>query len=294
MNIVDPHFHLWDLNQLGYPWLTTLPSVGVYGDNSPIRKTYTVTDYLLDASEFVLRKTVHIEAAVAPGSAVQETLWLNTESDRTGHPTAIVAYCDLSDPDVNALLDAHQQSKRLVGIRQILNTHTDPLLNFASEDYLDNSRWIEGFQKLSPRDLSFDIQIYPHQMKAAAAFANRHDATSIVLNHTGMPLGLDDDSIAAWRVGMTHLSACPNVSVKISGLGMMFHDWTEALIRPFVRETIELFGTDRCMFASNFPVDSMYSSFEFLWTAYQNIVSDLTIVDQEKLFGRTAERIYRI
>ncbi len=75
---------------------------------------------------------------------------------------------------------------------------------------------------------------------------------------------------------------------------MMFHNWTEAMIRPYVRETIHLFGTERCMFASNFPVDGMYSSFDFLWSAYRNIVSDMSIGDQERLFRATAERIYRL
>ncbi len=294
MNIVDPHFHLWNLAQLDYPWLTTLPSEGVYGDNSPIRHTYTISDYLSGTTEFHISKTVHVEAAVTPGSAVDEKLWLDRESDRSGHPNAIVAYCDLSASDVSARLDAHQQSTRLRGIRQILNTHRDPTLNFASEHYMDNPHWIEGFEKLSLRNLSFDLQLYPHQMKMAALLAARYEETSIAVNHTGMPLGCDERSFEAWKAGMSHLAACPNVSVKISGLGMMFHNWTEAMIRPYVRETISLFGTERCMFASNFPVDSMYSSFDFLWSAYLNIVSDMSIDDQDRLFRGTAETVYRL
>lgn len=294
MRIVDPHFHIWDLDHLSYPWLTTQPSTGVFGDNGPIRRTYLMDSYLAGTQDFQIEKTVHVEAAVGPRLAVDETVWLDTIADDAGQPNAIVAYCDLSGADVEAELEAQQQSGRLRGIRQILNTHHDPMLNFASEEYMENPRWLEGFESLDARGLSFDLQIYPHQMKAAAALAARFPDTSIILNHAGMPLGNDNPAFEAWRGGMAELARCQNVSVKISGLGMMFHNWTEPIIRPFVEETITLFGPERCMFASNFPVDSMYSTFDVLWFAYSNIVSDMSSADQDLLLAATAERIYRI
>ena len=294
MKIVDPHFHAWDLDRLNYPWLTTLPSTGVYGDNTPIRRNFSIEEYLSGSTKFEIVKTVHVEAAVASGSAVDETLWLDEQARHSGHPNGIVAYCDLAGPNVDIELDAHQRSSRLVGIRQILNTHADPKFNFASEEYMDNPRWVAGFGKLASRQLSFDMQIYPHQMKAAAALAARNENVSIVINHTGMPIGLDKDSMQLWRQGMADLSTCTNVSVKISGLGMMFHNWSEQMITPFVRETIELFGCERCMFASNFPVDGMYSSFDFLFSAYRSITSDMSVDEQKQLFVATAEKIYRI
>ncbi len=180
------------------------------------------------------------------------------------------------------------------GIRQILNTHQDQRLNFASQEFMENPRWIAGFELLAARDLSFDLQIYPGQMAAAAKLAQQHADTTIILNHTGMPTGHDRASFDVWRGAMACLERCNNVSVKISGLGMMFHKWTQAMIRPFVLETIALFDPSRCMFASNFPVDGMFSTFDVLWSAYRNIVSDLSTDEQEMLFGRTAERVYRI
>ena len=93
---------------------------------------------------------------------------------------------------------------------------------------------------------------------------------------------------------MEMLAACPNVAVKISGLGMMFHDWTVQTIRPFVIDTITIFGVERSMFASNFPVDGMYSSYDVLWNAYLDIVRDLPADDLACLFHDTAERIYRL
>ncbi|WP_282060398.1 amidohydrolase family protein [Roseobacter litoralis] len=294
MKIVDPHFHIWDLSQLSYPWLTTGPSTGVFGDNTPIRKTCTLGEYLAQSGSFHVAKTVHVEAAVAQGQDLQETAWLERVAQVQGQPNAIVAYCDLSSEAAKAKLDGQRRTTRVRGIRQILNTHDDELLNFAPQEFMENDLWLEGFELLSARDLSFDMQIYPSQMAAAAQLARQNNGTRIVLNHTGMPLGHDPASFNAWRAAMSELSLCDNVSVKISGLGMMFHDWTTEMIRPFVRETMKLFGADRCMFASNFPVDSMFSTFETLWTAYRDIVSDLSSAEQDKVFHQTAERIYRI
>jgi predicted TIM-barrel fold metal-dependent hydrolase len=109
-----------------------------------------------------------------------------------------------------------------------------------------------------------------------------------------MPTGADTAAFETWLDAMSVLAACDNVTVKISGLGMMFHNWTEEMIAPFVRKTITLFGPERCMFASNFPVDGMFSSFDRLWTAYANIVTDMSASDKDRLFRQTAEHIYRI
>ncbi|MBU2868418.1 amidohydrolase family protein [Pacificibacter marinus] len=294
MKVVDPHFHLWDLDFLSYPWLTTGPSIGVFGDNTPIRKAHTLADYLASAGSIEVVKTVHVEAAVEAGNDVAETVWLDDIARNEGQPNGIVGFCDLSSDDVEAKLALQCLSGRMRGIRQILNTHDDPLLNFASQEYMENPSWNAGFELLAERNLSFDLQIYPRQMSTASALAKRNPHTAIVLNHTGMPTSFDQCGFNEWQQGMSKLAICENVSVKISGLGMMFHNWTVEAIRPFVLETINLFGVDRCMFASNFPVDGMYSTFEFLWLAYADIVSDQSMSMSDKLFHQTAEKIYRI
>ena len=105
---------------------------------------------------------------------------------------------------------------------------------------------------------------------------------------SGFALGL-----VAWRSGMRALAACPNVAVKISGLGMVDRRWTAESIRPFVLETIETFGTGRCLFASNFPVDGMHGSFDDLFSTYDQLTADLEPYMREKLFASNAERVYR-
>jgi len=115
-----------------------------------------------------------------------------------------------------------------------------------------------------------------------------------ILNHTGLPRERNDAGFQEWRDGMVKLAENPNVAAKISGLGMTDHHWTVASIRPYVLTTIEIFGVDRCMFASNFPVDKLLSDYDTLFNAYKEIVQDFTRADQEKLFHDNACRFYRI
>jgi predicted TIM-barrel fold metal-dependent hydrolase len=143
--------------------------------------------------------------------------------------------------------------------------------------------------------MSFDLQLYPSQMEEAAALARQHADTPIIVNHAGM--FVDRSSVAgyrAWRDGMRQLAGCANVSVKLSGFAMFDHQWTVESLRPYVLETIDTFGVERAMFASNFPVDRLFGSYEALWQAYASIVADASEADKDALFRNNAERIYRI
>jgi predicted TIM-barrel fold metal-dependent hydrolase len=157
------------------------------------------------------------------------------------------------------------------------------------------AEWQRGFKLLRNYGLSFDLQIYPAQMPEATAVARENPETPLILNHTGM--FVDRSSIAgwrAWRDGMRTLAACPNVSVKISGLGMLDHHWTVESLRPYVLETIDTFGAEQCMFASNFPVDRLYSTYSAVWKAFAEIVSGASETEKSALFRENAQRIYRI
>ena len=116
----------------------------------------------------------------------------------------------------------------------------------------------------------------------------------IVLNHTGYPLHRDEASLAEWRRGMGLLAACENVYVKLSGLTVVGEPWTYEANAPLIRETIGMFGTDRCMFASNFPVDGLFGSWDYLYINFKRATADLSQADREKLFAGNAARFYRI
>jgi len=206
-----------------------------------------------------------------------------------------VAYANLAEPDVGALLAAHAAHRNVRGIRQILNVHTDPYYDYVGRHFMREPQWRRGFALLEKHRLSFDMQIYPSQVPEAVEVARAHPGTTIILNHTGM--FVDRSSVAgwrAWRDGLRALAACPNICVKVSGLGMIDHQWTVESLRPYVLEAIDAFGVQRSMFASNFPVDRLYSTYAALWSAFEQIVAGATEQERAALFRGNAERVYRI
>jgi predicted TIM-barrel fold metal-dependent hydrolase len=295
--IVDPHHHLWDLENNRYPWLQQEPSPElVCGDITPIRRSYRVDDLRADFGMLPVAKSVHLQCDWDPADPVGETRWLDGQARRHGIPTGIVAFAKLQDDDVEAVLDGHlAASERLRGIRQILNWHPDSVLTFgAPQGLMRTGAWRRGFAALGRRGLSFDLQIYPHQMEEAVALADDFPAIPIMLNHGGMPVDRTPEGFDLWRSGLRALARRENVSVKISGLGMVDHRWTLESLRPVVKEIIGIFGTDRAMFASNFPVDKLYSSYETLWHAFLAITAGFSLTERKRLFSANAERLYRV
>jgi predicted TIM-barrel fold metal-dependent hydrolase len=296
--IVDAHMHLWDLEKIPYPWLTPPLPVGITGDVSAIAKNYLLDDYLQDAravsGAFHVSKVVHVEAGANPAASLAETRWLQSIANTRGYPQAIVAHAQLNSPQVAALLEQHASHPNVRGIRQILNWHPDPKKTYTPRDLLEDPAWEQGFALLSRHGFSFDLQIYPGQMSAATRLASRYPDTQMILNHTGMPVDRDATGLAAWRTGMRLLAQRPNVAVKISGLAMLDWQWTVESLRPFVAETISIFGTERCLFGSNFPVDRLFGAFERQYGAYHSLLTGTSATERERMLATNAERLYRI
>lgn len=296
--MVDAHMHLWDLTRIDYPWLTPPLPVGITGDVSPIARNYLLDDYLRDVaahdSHLRVTRIVHVEAGANPTDSLAETRWLQSVADARGFPHAIVAHAELEKPHAAALLAEHAAHRNVRGIRQILNWHPDKAKTYTPRDLLTDESWHKGFALLARHDLSFDLQIYPAQMPAAARLAARHPDTALILNHTGMPVDRDAAGIEAWRSGMRALAAQPNVSVKVSGLAMLDWHWSRESLAPFVLETLEIFGAERVMMASNFPVDRLFGTCAKLYDAYRSLLAGASEAEREQLFARNAARIYRI
>jgi predicted TIM-barrel fold metal-dependent hydrolase len=292
--IVDAHHHLWELSRAGkYPWLQDNPDgEGMLGRLAPIARDYGVAEYRADSADYDLVGSVHVEAV--PADAIEESRWLQLTAERTGVPNAIVARVELHKPEAEKLMAEHRGFRNVRGVRHIANWHKDPRFSFTDHDFLVDAGWLAGFRLLRKYELSFDLQIYPNQMGAAAALAARNPDTLIILNHAGMPVDRDEAGLATWRGGVKRLAAEPNVVAKISGLGMVDHQWNESRIRPFVLGVIDHFGVDRVMFGSNFPVDKLYGSFDALFGAFENIVASFSESEKDKIFRLNARRAYRI
>ncbi|WP_085035804.1 amidohydrolase family protein [Ensifer aridi] len=292
--IIDPHFHLWDLKNNYYPWLHDGVKPSAFGDYSAINKTYLIDDFLADARNQNLVKAVHLDVGYDPKDPAGETRWLQGVADKHGFPHGIVGYADLRKADVGDLLDEHMQYANFRGIRQSMNFHEDPAKTYLTEPEVSRtSEWRRGFKELARRGLSYDLQLYYWQMEEFLELARDFPEVQIVLNHTGMQVD-GPEHFEGWRKAMKTLAQAPNVACKISGLGMGDWTWTTDSIRPYVEEAIAAFGVKRCMFASNFPVDKLFSTYDAIWNAFKEITSAYSEGECMALFHDNAASFYRL
>lgn len=295
-DIIDPHHHLWSLEKEMYPWLIKPMPKGVYGDLESISKDYLLSDYRKHTENYNLLASVHIEAHYDRSRPVEETAWITKISDKFGTPEAIVPYAKLEDPRVQDVLEQHlAYGERIKGIRQILCHHPNPAFCFVDrDDLMRDAQWRKGFALLKDYNLLFDLLVYPHQLADAADLADAFPETEIVLEHGAMPHDRSEEGLAYWRSGLSNLAKRENVTIKASGLGQTDWNWTEDSMCPMVRDIVDIFGPERTMFASNFPVDSVYNSFDAYYAAYERAVADLSSDEQDALFWGNANRVYRL
>jgi predicted TIM-barrel fold metal-dependent hydrolase len=193
------------------------------------------------------------------------------------------------------LLEEHCAFDNMRGVRQLLNWDDDPDKRFCDRsDYLTDTKWQSGYALLRKYNLSFDLQIYHPQMEDSYRLAERFSDIQIILNHTGMPIDRSPEGLRDWRRAMKRLAGAPNAACKISGLAMTNWRWTADSIRADVLGAIEAFGVDRCLFASNFPVDKLFSSYDTIFDAFKAIARNFSESERLKLFHDNAVRIYRL
>jgi len=292
---VDPHVHLWDLSQLSYPWLTPpFSDDGPNGSVEAIAHDYGLDDYLADAAGWDVAGIVHVDAGAAPDQALAETDWLQRLADARGMPNGIVAFADLGAPDVDRLLGQQAARPNVRGIRHIVNWHPDPRRTYTARDVTRDAAWARGFALLGKHGLSFDLQCYPAQMPGLVELLAYHPDVPVIVNHAGMGVDTDAAGVAAWREGLAALADLPHVSVKLSGFGFIHRAWRPEQIRPYFLGAIDLFGVERCMVASDMPTDTLFGGFAKHLDAYDAFTIDFSEDERRDLFGRNADRIYRL
>ncbi|MCL6549927.1 MAG: amidohydrolase family protein [Acidothermus cellulolyticus] len=293
LEIIDPHHHLYNLAN-SYPWLErSVPPFRYHGDDRPIRRNYLVGDYLSDFAGLNLIGSVHIENGAA--DPIAEARWVDHLTFEGTIPSAQVARVDLLATNARDNLAQLARLSSVRGIRHILNWHPDPAWTHTDRaDIITDPVFRHHFAMLAEYDFSFDLQVFSPQLPQAAELAGAYPTIRIVLDHAGMPVDRSLDTLRDWRAGMQLLARQPNVVVKISGIGTTDHDWTIESIKPIVLDTIEIFGPQRCMFASNFPVDRLYSTAQRLYDAFDTLTADFSAAERQALFAGTAAITYRL
>jgi predicted TIM-barrel fold metal-dependent hydrolase len=314
LEIIDAHHHLWDRSECPY-LVPDLRRDALSGHN--VRGTIFVecrTRYRREGDR-ALRSLGETEFAAMSGA----------EADRSpgtsrGLCAGIVAFIDLQEggATVDSLVDAHARAAcgRLRGIRNMSawDSHTAAAgAKGPPQGLLTAPTFREGFACLAPHGLTFDAWMFYTQLAELRDLADAFPDTPIVLNHVGGPVDTGgnlvhrDDIFRRWKGAMRTLASCPNVYVKLGGMGMPifgfgFHELplppsAEELAhawRPYIETCVQEFGSTRCMFESNFPVDKCSCSYATLWNAFKRITSGCSKQERHQLFCATASTFYRL
>jgi predicted TIM-barrel fold metal-dependent hydrolase len=312
--IVDPHHHLWDRPGWRYLLDEMLADLRAGHD---VRATVLVQARAMHRAEGPEAMKPVGETEFANGIAAICASGIHGDVRVCA---GIVGFADLTlGAAVRPVLEAHLRAggDRFRGIRHIATWDADPaLLNPAyapAADMLDSPGFRAGFAELAPLGLSFDAWLYFPQIPRLTALARAFPQTPIILDHCGGILGIGryagrrEEVFAEWSAVMRDLATCPNVSVKLGGLGMRLPGFgldegeiapssrmlAEAW-RPWMEACIDMFGTGRCMFESNFPVDKGGYGYAAGWNAFKRLAQSSSAEEKADLFWRTATRIYRL
>jgi L-fuconolactonase len=312
--IIDPHHHLWD-NASGVYLMPEL--LADLGSGHNIISTVFMECRAMYRADGDPDMAPLGEVEFVNGVAAMST---SGAYGKTRVCEAIIGHANLTRGSrAKGVLEALMQVSggRFRGIRYSAVWHPEPSARgsavSAPEGLLADKDFREGFACLAPLGLTYDAWVYHTQLGELTALARKFPDTTIITNHVGGAIGIGpyagkrEEALAEWRKGIAELAACPNVVMKIGGLGMRLFGFTfqnEAMApsseqlapawRPYVEGCIEAFGPSRCMFESNFPVDKGSCSYGVLWNAFKRLSTGYSADERAALFRGTAARVYRL
>jgi predicted TIM-barrel fold metal-dependent hydrolase len=267
----------------------------IFGPYEPLRRDYPIAEYLADIKSSNVVGSVYVQTNWAKDKALDEAAWVQSVADAQGWPHAIVGYADLLGDSAPQTLKALVKIPRVRGIRMQLHWHENPLYRFAAApDVMNGALFRKNFAHVAGNNLSFDLQVFTSQMKDAANLAAAFPGVTFVLQHAGMLEDKSKEGRASWQEGMKRLAGQPNIVSKLSGLGTFIQRNDPSHIADVIHETVAIFGADRCLFGSNFPIEKLWTNYADLATAHRSAVSHFQPTEQLALLHGNANRVYKL
>jgi predicted TIM-barrel fold metal-dependent hydrolase len=289
---IDAHHHLWDLARVEYPWLLASGAVRFFGQADPIRKNYLGDDYADDTAGRISR-SVHIQVGAREGLELQETAFINDCSRQSGgnFPAAAVVAVDLGRGGIDKALEAQQACPVTRGVRHMIGKSARENIFLPP---FEPGVWLENWRLLAGRGLSFDLQLTEEQYETVLNALEQVPELRVAICHLASPWDRSHEGFVRWQSWMKRFAALPNTVMKISGLCMYTRRWDEQEFFRWAEAALDVFGAERCMLGSNFPVDRLYVSYDKLFAAWKVLVSLCSPDEAVYLAGRTAEKFYRL
>jgi len=279
LKLIDSHVHFWDTNTFRLSWLDELPT---------LQRPFLPDDLREEVGDITLEKLVFIQAEVAPDEALREVEWVTSLAQSAPEIAAIAAFAPLERGDaVAGYLEQLQEHTLVTGVRRLIKSEA---LGFATQP-----SFIAGVQQLAAFDLSFDICIDHTYLADVLQLVAQCPDVRFVLDHIGGP-DFTGRTMQPWQDHITELAQHDNVWCKLSGIPTDSDDarWIDDHIKPFIAHVIDVFGVERVMFGSDWPVMRLASSYPRWVTVLQSLTSHFNEAERHQLFYQNAAAFYKL
>ncbi len=273
---VDSHHHFWDISRLDYPWMPPGPSV--------VRRNYLPDDLKPLIDEAGIQKTVLVQAQ----QSLQEANFLLDIAESNDFVAGVVAWADVQSPNIGYDLDTIMRRDKLVGIRHQVEDDPD-------DDWLTRDATIRGLREIASRDLAYDMLVRPRHMKHIPTVAEKVPNLRVVIDHIAKPL-IARGIVEPWDALMKDIADIPGVHCKVSGMVTEadHSNWKVADLIPYVSHVREVFGMERLMFGSDWPVCLFAASYKQVVDAAIESIGPMTAEERAGFMGGNAARFYKL
>ena len=274
--LVDSHQHFWQVGRFDYPWMSSSVEV-LYRDYLPAQ-----LKPILEANG--VSKTVLVQAS----NSVEESRWLLSLADANPFIAGVVGWVDLQDTDVDRQLDELSAHQKFKGVRHLVESEPE-------NDWIVQPQVLRSLQRLATYGLSYDLLVHTHHLRHIPRVADSCPELSLVIDHMAKPPIVTAD-VGTWLKELKPVAAYSNIHCKLSGLvtEASWGSWQTKDLRPFVECALELFGPKRLMFGSDHPVCLLAASYQRVLESFQDLLSELSAEDRERIFATNAIGFYRL
>lgn len=295
--LVDAHHHYWEPGEGRQPWLRPEARIPFrYGDYEAIKRDYLPPDLDRDAASagVQLVGSVTMETEWDDDDPLGEIAHIESVHDRFGQPSAAIGRVRLDASDAIETLEAMAAHDIVRGVRHKPGQAPDAASAAIHATLMGDERWRTTYARLADVGLDFELQTAWWHLDEAAELAVRHPEVPLTINHTALPSDRSREGIEGWAAAIRRIARLEHVWIKISGIGVPGQPWTVDANREIVERTVETFGIERVMFASNFPVDSLCGSYADIMGGFAEIAGAWTHAEQVAAFAGNAIARYRL
>ena len=274
--MIDAHQHFWQVGRFDYPWMSS--------DLGVLYRDYLPADLTPILSRIGIDSTILVQAS----NSIAESRWLLELAGENSFIAGVVGWVDLTSADIEQQLSELTVNQKFKGVRHLVESE-------PGDDWLIQSSVISGLQQLASHDLTYDLLVHTRHLKHIPQLAERCPNLRFVVDHLAKP-PIARNEISEWSETLKPVAAYPNIHCKLSGLvtEANWSTWAASDLRPYVQRALELFGVDRIMFGSDYPVCLLAATYDRVLESFRELLKDLSDREREQIFSENAARFYRL